>query len=465
MKIELLGVNDKKKLEERIKVVAAAGRLSRYNGTAFEILEKFNDYEKNLNLIKRIISMGHESITDHDYLVFGIENVSPIVEQTIIEERFSSFTIKSRREVNFSQVGYYVPTFKDKNGNVLPNQDEIKEKYMSHMQFLFDSYQKLVDLGIPMEDARFVLPYSYHSNIIMGVDAHTLKKMILEYTKGTKSNIPEIKEFGEKLYEVVKQNVPYYKEIVDLSIPTTDRIKEKLDSIVDKSYEIIDKPILINSFENIDQNIIIAALIKRYQYSYEQALKIYEEKLKDNVELCQEIMYEIYNGDQKELSQISFQFQIPISLAILTHITRHRTYSPIIPDFVPIHDLAKYKTPKTINNKCLNLYDDIFNKNLEVCQEFKEMGVREEDLVYFHLSGNMVNILANMDGKTLAWITHLRTCNKAQWEIRDIFNEIRKQIKDKCPIYGTILGPDCEVRKICNEGKESCGKIKVLVTK
>ena len=92
MKVELLGINDKKKLEERIKVVAAAGRLSRYNGTAFEILEKFNDYEKNLNLIKRIIGMGHESITDHDYLVFGIENVSPIVEQTIIEERFSSFT-------------------------------------------------------------------------------------------------------------------------------------------------------------------------------------------------------------------------------------------------------------------------------------------------------------------------------------------------------------------------------------
>ena len=465
MKVELLGTNDKNKLEERIKVVSAAGRLSRYSGTAFEILEKFNDYEKNLNLIKRIISMGHESITDHDYLVFGIENVSPIVEQTIIEERFSSFTIKSRREVNFSQVGYYVPTFKDKNGNVLPNQDEIKEKYMSHMQFLFDSYQKLVDLGIPMEDARFVLPYSYHSNIIMGVDAHTLKKMILEYTKGTKSNIPEIKEFGEKLYEVVKENVPYYKEIIDLSVPITDKVKEKLDSIVNESYEIIDKPILINSFENVDQNIIIAVLIRKYQFSYEQALKIYEEKLKDNVELCQEIMYEIYNGDQKELSQVSFQFQIPISLAILTHITRHRTYNPIIPDFVPIHDLSKYKTPKTINNKCLELYNEIFNKNLEVYQEFKEMGVREEDLVYFHLSGNMVNILANMDGKTLAWITHLRTCNKAQWEIRDIFNEIRKQIKDKCPIYGTILGPDCEVRKICNEGKESCGKIKVLVKK
>ena len=37
-----------------------------------EVLENCNDYEKNLKLIKRIISMGHKSIIEHDYLVFAI---------------------------------------------------------------------------------------------------------------------------------------------------------------------------------------------------------------------------------------------------------------------------------------------------------------------------------------------------------------------------------------------------------
>lgn len=460
MRIELLGQSNKKNLEEKIKIVSTAGRLSRYEGTVFDILEKFNDYEKNINLIKRIIKMGHESITDHDYLVFAIQDVSPIIEQTIIEERYSSFTIKSRREVNFSQVGYYIPSFKDESGNLLSNQEELKEKYCNHMKYLFDSYQKIVDLGIPVEDARFVLPYSYHSNIIMGIDAHTLKRMIVDFTKGIKSNIDEIKEFGQELYQIMCANVPYYKEIIDeVEESKIDKTKLILDEYAQENYKILDKPILLNNFNNIDETIIISALIRRYQYSYNQAKAIYD---KIDSSTREQLMHLIYNGDQKELTQVSFQFEIPISLAILTHITRHRSHTPIIPDFVPVHDLKQYQTPLTIKNKCLDLYDEIYDKNYEVYNEFKNLGIREEDLIYFHLSGNMVNILTNIDGKTLAWISRLRICNKAQWEIRAIFTEIRKIVKEIAPIYSSILGPDCETRRVCHEGKESCGKIKYL---
>ena len=63
---------EKEELEKRIQKVAAAGKLSRFKGNVFEVLENCNDYEKNLKLIKRIISMGHKSIIEHDYLVFAI---------------------------------------------------------------------------------------------------------------------------------------------------------------------------------------------------------------------------------------------------------------------------------------------------------------------------------------------------------------------------------------------------------
>lgn len=463
MKIELIGCTNKEEFEEKIKVVASAGKLSRFNGNVFEVLENSNDYDKNVKLIQRIIGMGHESITDHDYLVFAIQGVSPVIEQTIIEERFSSFTIKSRREVNFANVGYYIPTFKDKNGLVLNNQEEIQSKYCNHMDFLFSSYQNLVDMGINIEDARFVLPYSYHSNIIMGVDAHVLKNMIVEFTKGVKSNISEIKEFGEILYSIMEQRVPYYKSIIDnKEIHNVDILRQKLDKVLDdKSYKVLDKPILISHSNNVDDNIIIFALMYKYQYEYEKAKKVYE-VIKWDSALCEQLIKDIYNEDTKVLSQVSFQLQIPISLAVLTHITRHRTHLPLIPEFVPIHDLKQYKTPMSIQHKCVDYYNKIYEENYEVYNELKEMGIREEDLIYFHLSGNMVNITTNMDGKTLAWITRLRTCNKAQWEIRQVFDEIRKQVKDIAPLYGSILGPDCETRCYCGEGKESCGKIKAL---
>lgn len=43
--------------------------------------------------------MGHDAIADLNFLVFAIEDVSIIVEQILIQERFSAFTVKSRREM------------------------------------------------------------------------------------------------------------------------------------------------------------------------------------------------------------------------------------------------------------------------------------------------------------------------------------------------------------------------------
>ena len=53
MKVELLCSCEKEELEKRIQKVAAAGKLSRFKGNVFEVLENCNDYEKNLKLIKR----------------------------------------------------------------------------------------------------------------------------------------------------------------------------------------------------------------------------------------------------------------------------------------------------------------------------------------------------------------------------------------------------------------------------
>ena len=189
MKIELLGGCTKEELESRIKRVASAGKLSRFKGNVFDVLNSCDNYENNLKLIKRIIKMGHKSIIEHDYLVFAIVDVSPIVEQTIIGNRLTSFTIKSRREVDFRNVGYYIPEFRNKNLELHEKNDELQEKYKKHMKYLFNEYANLVDNGINIEDARFILPYSYHSNIIMGLDARELEKLVVSLLYGELSKI------------------------------------------------------------------------------------------------------------------------------------------------------------------------------------------------------------------------------------------------------------------------------------
>ena len=105
---EIIEIIKRQASEMRAQIVSTAGRLSRFPGNVFDVLKisENKTLEQNINFIKNVIGMGHESISDHDYIVLAIKDVSPIIEQTIIEERFSSFTIKSRREVNFSQAGF-----------------------------------------------------------------------------------------------------------------------------------------------------------------------------------------------------------------------------------------------------------------------------------------------------------------------------------------------------------------------
>jgi thymidylate synthase (FAD) len=208
MEIKLLGIKNKKGLEERIRIVAASGKLSRFPGSVFDSLDSCDDYEKNKKLIERIIKMGHESITDHDYLVFALKDVSPVVEQILIKERIASFTVKSRREVDFGKVGYYIPDFRNNDYEIVPNNDEMRQLYCEHMDSLFDDYAFLISNGINKEDSRFVLPYCYNSNFIMGCDARVLKNLIIKLTKGKESEISEIRELGYKLYEIAKRYVP-----------------------------------------------------------------------------------------------------------------------------------------------------------------------------------------------------------------------------------------------------------------
>ncbi len=456
MKVELLNGKD---LENRLQIMATAGMLSRANSDVFELFESRNN-KKNINVVKNIIGMGHESIIEHDYLVFAIKDVSPIIEQILIGQRLASFTIKSRREVDFSNVGFYHPDF-----SYLENGEEISKMYEKHMEYLFNEYSKIVDLGIKKEDARFVLPYSFHSNIVMGIDGRTLEKLIEYCTCGKMSVLPELKEFGNKLIEVVNKDVPYLVDKVNkMEEHSTDNL-EFIDSLVaNKSYEILDNTILFDHFSgngiNMDNQIILSTLMNRYQITYDKALSIlYVLSKEDKIKIIDTICN---SKEQRELEQISFKYQIPISLASLTHLTRHRMHSLLIPDFLPMYNLEKHIIPPSIGKKCLDVYEDVYKNNVDKYNELKGLGVEDKDLVYFYLSGNMVNVTTNINGRTLEWISRMRCCTKAQWEIRNIANDMVREAKRKAPIFGNYLGATCDVTGICPEGKECCGKVYTL---
>ena len=107
--------------------------------------------------------------------------------------------LKEIHEREENKARYYIPDFHDENGNILKNNDDLKEQYKSNMNALFNTYKLLLINDIPKEDARYILPYSFNSNIIMGIDANTLNRLVIRLLKKKESKCSELNELGEKL--------------------------------------------------------------------------------------------------------------------------------------------------------------------------------------------------------------------------------------------------------------------------
>ena len=473
MKITILGNCSMEEREKIIQIVATAGKLSRADGTVTQVFESRNDYEKNIKLIQNILKSGHRSIAEHDYLVFALEDVTPIVEQTMINHRLASFTVKSRRNVDFRSVGFYTPDFRNNNGKVLVNNKALQFLYNKSMTELFNRYGELVDMGLPLEDCRYILPYSYHSNFIMGCNANELFRITCDLLYGKESSITELKELGLIFSGAIKDYVPYLIESLEEE-KKKEYYEDKfvfLDDEIFKSDIDVDNKLLSDAkmigYTNYPDWTVLCHIIKRRKkVSLYEAQKVLYRLTDNNPDIARDMMQGlIHSKRQRELEQVNFAFEMPISLAVLTHITRHRMQSLEVPDFVPMWDLDNYIVPDSINNTCKEEYAEIFASNKILVEFFKEKGVRDEDLIYFYLSGNACNIATTMNGRTLEWISRMRCCYKAQWEIRNLINDCVERVQEVAPLISEGLGPTCKVEGYCPEGRDSCKNRGVVVKK
>jgi thymidylate synthase (FAD) len=63
-----------------------------------------------------------------------------------------------------------------------------------------------------------------------------------------------------------------------------------------------------------------------------------------------------------------------------------------------------------------------------------------------------------MNARELLHFFRLRCCTTAQWEIREMANEMLRQCKEVCPVIFRNAGPSCVSEGYCTEGEKSCGR-------
>lgn len=424
-------------------VVAAGGRISTTQGTALEIFERTKEKTNNANLIEKVVSSGHTSVLEHQFFSIAFDSVSVFTEQFVIEFRLGSYTVQSRRYVDYSKTGFYVP----------PLPDDLTKDFTSHMQSLFDDYTKLLTMDVPKEDARFVLPYCFRSNFLCTMNARELIYMVNVMTIGRGRYYPELRMLGESLKEQLRAFFPHVPDILAQKFKPEYKQPDRF-----MPYEKF--PMVCNLHEETASTELTYLAPAQPLSAIEQAEEA-NWMVNPNPEPPFEPDEAIFGERPRELELIHVQFSIyNLSLAAITHLVRHRVQTVLVPHIAQAVLMNEYLVPDSVraNPLALNVYQNAFQRNTKTVRSMITAGLPGVAVQYFALAGNQLDVVCSMNGRELLHFMKLRTCSRAQWEIRACAVSLLKQLRNQCPDVFRHFGPSCFVCGTCPEGKLSCGR-------
>ncbi len=206
-----------------------------------------------------------------------------------------------------------------------------------------------------------------------------------------------------------------------------------------------------------------------------------DEKVSSFVEMLAEI------GHESPIEHASFTFGIEgVSRALLAQITRHRMASFSVQSQRYVAEAHfEYVTPPEIAGNAEA--EKIFVAAMEEDQrhydeltailkakhkaEFLAAGKDEktaermaekkaiEDARFVLPNACETKMVLTMNARSLLNFFHHRCCNRAQWEIQDVANQMLALVTEVAPNIFKNAGPSC-VAGACPEGKMTCGKIK-----
>ncbi len=166
------------------------------------------------------------------------------------------------------------------------------------------------------------------------------------------------------------------------------------------------------------------------------------------------------SGHLSVVEHASFTFAIDgISRACSHQLVRHRlaSYSQQSQRYVRL-DKPKMIFPPSVqkNEQLLKEFSDFTEKSCQGYKSLLEKGIEPEDARYLFPQAVETKMVLTMNARELLHFFNLRTCERAQWEIRHLAEEMLKLVYPIAPLVFKKSGPAC-VRGRCPEGKFYCG--------
>ncbi len=182
------------------RAIATAARLCYAPVGAKELMETMPP-ERVASVLTTIMASGHFSTLEHASYTFAVDGVSRALTHQLVRHRLASFNQQSQRYVKFKDG---IPIVKPETIAENDEADAIFDKAMDDMS---RAYAELMELGIPAEDARFVLPNAAETKIVITMNVRELLHFF--EVRCCKRAQWEIRELACKMLELVRPTAPY----------------------------------------------------------------------------------------------------------------------------------------------------------------------------------------------------------------------------------------------------------------
>lgn len=154
--------------------------------------------ENGYRSLQHSLASGHESVLEHAVFTFRVEGISRVTLAQLTRHRLASFSVQSQRYVKLENPELVIP-------DSIRNSTFAAEAE-STMHYVMNLYQRMVEAGIPAEDARYVTPQATTTNLIMTMNARELRHFFS--LRCCNRAQWEIRKLADEMLKICKREAP-----------------------------------------------------------------------------------------------------------------------------------------------------------------------------------------------------------------------------------------------------------------
>ena len=182
------------------RAIATAARLCYAPVGAAELMETMPE-ERVRSVLSTIMGSGHFSTLEHASYTFAVDGVSRALTHQLVRHRIASFNQQSQRYVRFADG---VATVKPES---VAASEEASAVFDRAIDAAVEAYGKLLEAGVPAEDARYLLPNAAETKIVITMNVREL----LHFFSLRCCNRAqwEIRDMAHRMLELARPTAPF----------------------------------------------------------------------------------------------------------------------------------------------------------------------------------------------------------------------------------------------------------------